>query len=284
MTCESAMKKDHCFEQREFPMSALDYHRIQVVAFNKTGITLSNQKKHMIYSRLARRIRHLKLNNFHQYCELIERDNSCEENDFINAITTNLTAFFRENHHFEFLKNQLIPQLISRNKATKRLRIWAAGCSTGEEPYSIALILNDLNELSSWDVKILATDLDTNVLNTAKNGHYPIDRLATIPKPYHHFLRFNRKKTRFKFNAQIQKYITFKQLNLLDNWPMQGPFDVIFCRNVVIYFDAKTQQKLFFRYAELCHEQSHLFIGHSENLHHLNGTFISLGRTIYAKC
>ena len=269
------------FTQREFPMTNGDFELIKDLAYKETGINLSDHKKNMIYGRLVRRLRKLELKNFSQYCDLINQPGSHEMVDFINSITTNLTSFFRENHHFEFLHDTVLPQLMRSNMGTKRIRIWSAGCSTGEEPYSIAMVVKLYASLSNWDVKILATDLDSNVVAKASEGVYSVERVEGVAEKYKRFLLTDKNQEKVKVKDSVRNLITFKQLNLLNDWPMNGPFDVIFCRNVVIYFDADTQRVLFSRYAEKIRSKGHLFIGHSESLHNISTQFKSLGKTIY---
>lgn len=264
-------------------MTKSNFKDIQKIAYEVTGISLSDHKENMIYGRLARRLRALKLTNFDQYCALLKIPNSTEIHDFTNSITTNLTSFFRENHHFEFLKSTLIPKLMRDNVRTKRLRIWSAGCSTGEEPYSIAMVISSFSALQSWDIKILASDLDSNVVNTCKQGVYNEERVAGIPDEYQRFLIRDENSGQVQVKDSVRKLIRFNQLNLLHDWPMKGPFDFIFCRNVVIYFDHPTQKKLFDRYADLLRSDGHLFIGHSENLHKVCDRFSALGRTTYQR-
>jgi len=268
---------------REFPMSKDNFSLIQRIAYEFTGIKLSDHKKNMVYSRLARRLRSLSLPRFDPYCDLLMLPNHPEHGEFINAITTNLTSFFRENHHFEFLKETALPDIIKRHQSDKRIRIWSAGCSVGEEPYSIAMVVKEKVN-TSWDVKLLATDLDTNVIAHGKAGIYESDRIESVSA--------ERKKRWFSHSASgdsvrvkpaLQELITFKQLNLLEPWPIKGPFDIIFCRNVVIYFDKETQKKLFDRYADLLADNGYLFIGHSESLHRVTDRFKLLGKTMYQK-
>jgi chemotaxis protein methyltransferase CheR len=268
---------------REFSMSMDNFEFIRTLAYSLTGISLSDHKQNMIYGRLARRLRQLSLDNFDQYCALLAEDDSPELDEFVNSITTNLTAFFREQHHFDFLKTTLLPDLIQRNNVAKRLRIWSAGCSTGEEPYSIAMVLKSCTALSRWDVKVLATDLDSNVVAAAQEGLYTMDRANSVPAEYRKYVLQEKASQRVKIKDEVKSLITFKQLNLLHEWPIKGPFDVIFCRNVVIYFDAQTQMKLFDRYANILTSNGHLFIGHSESLHKISDRFESLGRTIYRR-
>lgn len=270
-------------EDREFPMSERNFRQLQKIAYDLTGINLSDHKQNMIYGRLARRMRALQLNDFDQYCALLAQEDSSEIREFVNAITTNLTAFFRENHHFEYLKNKLFPELLRLKQKERRIRIWSAGCSTGEEPYSLAMVLKSTPVLKFWDVKILATDLDSAVVDKAKAGEYSIDRCTGIPPQYQPFIERDMERNIGVVSDEVRDLVTFKQLNLLHTWPMKGPFDVIFCRNVVIYFDVPTQIRLFERYANILSANGYLFIGHSENLHKISDRFISLGRTIYQR-
>lgn len=266
-------------------MSDDNFARIVELSHDYTGIVLGPHKRDMIYGRLSRRIRGLGLRNFDQYCDLLEQEGSEELNNFINAITTNLTSFFRENHHFEFLKKTVIPELLEKNRSSKRIRFWSAGCSTGEEPYSLSVVLNETVDRRTWDAKILATDLDSNVLNHGKAGVYDIGRIEGITEERRKawFLRDPAQPQMVKVKPALQQLISFKRLNLLEPWPMKGRFDVIFCRNVVIYFSKDTQRTLFNRYADLLVDGGYLFIGHSETLHRVSDRFDSLGRTIYQK-
>jgi chemotaxis protein methyltransferase CheR len=270
---------------REFPMSDHNFDTISKIAYQYTGIKLPEQKRQMIYSRIARRIRALNLQNFDQYCELIGDDKHVEFNEFINSITTNLTSFFRENHHFEYLESTILPHLTKVHGTDRRIRVWSAGCSTGEEPYSIALtLLKAFGASSGWDLKILATDLDSNVVTTGRNGVYAADRLSGLnPALVKKWFSRTADSSRYVVADEVKKLIQFNRLNLLDNWPMRNKFDIIFCRNVVIYFDKPTQQKLFDRYAEQLNDGGYLIIGHSESLHNLTDRFESIGKTIYRK-
>jgi chemotaxis protein methyltransferase CheR len=271
-------------KMREFPMSAENFKTIKSLAYQLTGIHLSDHKENMIYGRLARRVRALDLQTFDEYCAYLQEDDSPELGEFINAITTNLTAFFREPHHFDFLRDQVLPELLEKNKATRKIRIWSAGCSTGEEPHSIAMVVKSCSALANWDVKILATDLDTNVLDKGRSGLYSAERGDSVPAAYRQFMKLDKPSEQIKIKDEVRNLITFNQLNLLQDWPMKGLFDVIFCRNVVIYFDAPTQKKLFDRYAQHSADKAYLFIGHSENLHKICDRYQGLGRTIYQKC
>lgn len=268
---------------REFHMSYEDFKKIKSIAYKSTGISLSDHKQNMIYGRLARRLRVLGLTRFDEYCELIQQQNNDELNEFVNAITTNLTAFFRENHHFEYLRDTLLPSLIRSNASQRRIRIWSAGCSSGEEPHSIAMVLRSCAAIQSWDVKILATDLDSNCVATGDAGIYNLERVESVPSAYKKYIAKNKKTEQVRIRDDVRSLIRFRRLNLLERWPMKGPFDLIFCRNVVIYFDAQTQKGLFDRYANILSPNGHLFIGHSENLNKVCDRFESLGRTMYKR-
>ncbi|HEY7772651.1 MAG TPA: protein-glutamate O-methyltransferase CheR, partial [Marinagarivorans sp.] len=196
-------------DYREFTMSYENFADIRDVAYRITGITLSDHKQNMIYGRLARRLRALNLTSFDDYCNLLSEDTP-EINEFINAITTNLTAFFRENHHFDFLKNTAFPRILHNNAGSKRLRIWSAGCSTGEEPYSIAMTLAASPGFAHWDAKILATDLDSNVVAKGRAGIYQEDRCTGIPDEYTRYLKRNPSTGEIKVRESVQQKIAFK--------------------------------------------------------------------------
>jgi chemotaxis protein methyltransferase CheR len=205
-----------------------------------------------------------------------------EMGNLVNAITTNLTSFFREKHHFEHLHDKVLAPLVA--SGTKKLRIWSAGCSSGMEPYSIAMTTKSaIKDLKSWDARILATDIDTNMLNTGMEGVYPGDQLENIPAAYRGDVKADASEARIRMSSDLKGLISFKPLNLLEWWPMKGMFDVVFCRNVVIYFDKPTQAKLFNRMADLIQPGGWLYIGHSENLFKVCDRFELVGRTIYRK-
>jgi chemotaxis protein methyltransferase CheR len=271
--------------EKEFPFSKKDFEQLRKLVNEHTGINLSEHKQEMLYSRLSRRLRILNLKDFATYCELLQSDCGDELIQFVNAVTTNLTSFFRESHHFDYLAQVVLPQLFIKKQNSKRIRIWSAGCASGEEAYSIAIVIREIVP-PHWDVKILATDLDSNVLDKAIQGVYEEDRVATLPP-----IRLKRwfKKGaglqlgKVHVSPELQSLITFKQLNLINPWPLRGPLDIIFCRNVVIYFDKITQRSLFERFANLLDYNGYLFVGHSENLFQLTDRFRLLKQTIYTK-
>lgn len=279
-TAVSAFGEDS--EAREFLMTEADFRKIVRIAHTQTGIVLSDHKKEMVYSRLARRVRRMGLATFADYLNHIKQD-PAETNEFINSLTTNLTSFFRENHHFEHMLETSLPDLQKRNAGTRKLRVWSCAASTGEEPYSIAMMLKEFGFDRSWDVKLLATDLDSQVLATAKAGLYNEDRVQGMDPKWRNKYLTQQSDGRWKVNSDVASLISFKRLNLLENWPMKGQFDMVFCRNVVIYFDKDTQRVLFDRMAKQMANQSWLYIGHSETLHRVTTEFNGLGKTIYRK-
>ncbi len=270
----------------EFEFTDSQFQRLRDLVYARTGIALSEAKRELVYGRLARRLRKLKFESFAEYCELVEREDSDELQELTNAITTNLTSFFRENYHFEQLAAEALPQIEAKRSAARRLRIWSAGCSTGEEPYSLAVVLREaLAHLPNWDIKLLATDIDSKVVATAAAGVYAADRFKGVSteRVRNWFPQAAGRSGFFEASAELKALVTFRQLNLLDAWPMKGPFDVIFCRNVVIYFDKATQRKLFDRMADMQEPGGWLFIGHSENLHNVTNRYKLVGRTVYRR-
>jgi len=274
------------FENKEFPFTDKDFSFIQNLVAERTGIVLSDIKRTMVYSRITRRIRHCGVRDFSEYCDLLKSGEESELISFTNAITTNLTSFFREPHHFKYLESTVLPE-IEKNKQNKKIRVWSAGCSSGEEPYSIAMTICDyFKKKSGWDIKILATDLDYDMVKHASKGIYKEERVTGLDRNH---LRDYVKKGKgdlqgsVKMDSQLMDMITFKQLNLLHDWPFKGPFDFMFCRNVVIYFNKETQRELFDRYANNLSDNAALFIGHSESLYKVTDRFMSMGQTIYRK-
>lgn len=270
---------------REFEYTQDDFDFLRKISNQHSGILVPDDKFDMFYSRLSKRVRLLGFTRFKQYCDYLQHHPEQEFTEFINAVTTNLTSFFREKHHFDYLAETVLPELLKKNQAQRQIKVWSAGCSTGEEPYSLAMTLLE-NVPSGWDVKILATDLDTNVLATAAEGIYALERVTSIGEQrlkrwFQKGVGAQSRKARAR--ADLRRIIHFKQLNLMQDWPMQGVFDVIFCRNVLIYFDRDTKARLVNRYAGLLRQGGHLFIGHSESLHQIDVPFMLVGHTIYRK-
>ena len=268
-------------QEREFAFHDRDFKFLASMVNERTGIVLADHKRDMVYSRLARRLRALGICTFAEYCDLLTgEDGASEMGNLVNAITTNLTAFFREGHHFEHLREQVLRPLMQRKE--KRIRIWSAGCSSGAEPYTIAMVLMELlGNTNGWDARILATDIDTNMLDTGQRGVYPPEYAEKVPPAYRKYTETDANGMRVA--EALKPLISFKPLNLLERWPIKGPFDAIFCRNVVIYFDKPTQKTLFNRMAELIKPDGWLYIGHSENLHNVCDRFQLIGKTIYRR-
>ena len=271
----------------DYVLTDAQFHRIRELVREHTGISLSEAKRQLVYGRLSRRLRALKLDSFAEYLELLERGVEAELEEFTNAITTNLTAFFREPHHFEYLATDVLPKVVARDTGARRARIWCCAASTGEEPYSIAMVLREAQEmLNGFDVKLLATDLDSAVLAHAAAGIYTAERFKSVSST--RLSRFFRKGTgahagHYRAQEDLRRLITFKQLNLMHEWPVRGPFDAIFCRNVIIYFDKETQRALFERMAALQRPGDMLFLGHSESLYRVSDKYELVGRTVYRR-
>jgi len=274
---------------RSFRLSHKEFKFICQFAYDVAGIVLGDSKREMVYRRLTRILRDRGLTSFGEYCQMLKDNPEREQDYFVNAITTNLTSFFREDHHFQFLLETELPRLIEEKRSKgKRIRIWSSASSTGEEPYSIAMTLFEglKPNVASWDAKILATDIDSNVLAKAKCGVYDVRRIDGIPLRYKKEYLVQGKgnnENSTKVHPDIQRLVTFKHLNLLHEWPMKGPFDIIFCRNVIIYFDKPTQQELFERFYELLSPNGLLILGHSENLGSFQKFYENVGRTIFRK-
>ena len=271
---------------QEFVLTDSEFERLRALVHELTGIALAESKRELVYSRLARRLRKLKLKSFGDYCAMLEGGDGAELQELTNAMTTNLTSFFREDYHFEQLAAEALPYLAKSRAAMRRVRIWSAGCSTGEEPYSIAMVLREAQPLfAGWDVRLLATDIDSKVVETAAAGIYSAERLRGVnPQRLMRWFKPSDQALRqYEVAADLRSLATFRQLNLLNAWPFKGPFDVIFCRNVTIYFDKETQRLLFERLAKLQEPGAWLFIGHSENLFNVTQCYKSVGRTVYRK-
>jgi chemotaxis protein methyltransferase CheR len=270
----------------EIPLSDREFERIRHRVHAEAGIALSDAKRTLVVSRLSKILRALRISSFDQYLDYLERQGSAgDAQDFVNALTTNLTRFFREDHHFTHLVSYVDELVRHRPRIAAdgrpRLRIWSAGCSTGQEAYTIALCLLAAHpELRRWDFKILATDIDTNVLAKAAAATYPASELNGLT-PERAALFERDAAGSIRIPAPARALISFKPLNLLGAWPVRGPFDAIFCRNVAIYFDKQTQTQLFARLGRVLAPSGYLYIGHSENVGAASESFVLAGKTIY---
>ncbi len=267
-----------------------DFQFLRKFVHEHCGISLGEHKRQLVQSRLIRRLRALGLKQFSGYCELLRRDPHGELGELASVISTNVTSFFREVHHYDLLAADLLPRwLEQKRRDSGRLRIWSAGCSTGEEPYALAMVLAEAiekHDASDLDARILATDLSPQALETARRGVYPLDRLGGVSDEHRRrwMLRGSGEYEGLaKVHPRLRELVTIQPLNLLHDWPMKGPFDAIFCRNVVIYFDQPTKQRLIRRFAQLLPVGGYLFLGHSESLHGINDDFELIGRTVYRK-
>jgi len=268
--------------EREFQFTNRDFEQIRGLIYEHAGISLGSGKVDMVYSRIARRLRATGLTSFEGYLDFLAA-NPEEWQHFTNSLTTNLTSFFREAHHFPILAAHALE---AKRKGHDPVMIWSSACSTGEEPYSMAMALIDA--FGSWKppVKILATDLDTNVVRHAAQGVYQMDRVEKMPEEMlkRFFLRGKgAQEGMARVRPEVRALVHFHPLNLLDDkWPMKGPFDGIFCRNVMIYFDKQTQSKILARFHPLLRQDGLLFVGHSESLTHVADLFRLQGKTVYA--
>lgn len=253
----------------EFVFTAEDFRHIAQTLHAHAGIALSEGKAALVYSRLAKRLRLLGLRSFRDYCALIDGAEGVDERQaMMAALTTNVTRFYREPHHFDHLRDQVMPELAAKARAGGRVRLWSAACSNGQEPYSMALtVLDVLPEAADLDVRILATDIDPNMVAEGAAGVYAEELLSPIPAASRkHFEPVAGAPGRFTTDAALRRLVTFKELNLIGDWPMRGRFDVIFCRNVVIYFDDATQARVWRRFTPILNPGGVLYIGHSERV------------------
>lgn len=266
---------------REFEYADTDFIRVKAVIYRKAGIHLADSKKQLVYSRLARRLRLLKLHSFSTYLDYLENTPD-ELQEFINALTTNLTAFFREEHHF-----QILSDFIRKSRNNKSCRIWCAASSTGEEPYSIAMTAIQAYGSYKPPVEIIASDIDSQVLNTAATGVYTLERLESlsIEQKKQFFLRGKGANSgKAKVINELRSLIDFRQINLLDkHWSLDGKFDLIFCRNVMIYFDKPTQTALLERMVQLLVPDGLYVAGHSESFSHASHLVSLVGKTTYRR-
>lgn len=264
----------------EFAFTSENFRRIATLMREETGIHLPDAKATLVYSRLAKRLRTLGLPDFDAYCNLIASEQGAgERGSMVAALTTNVTRYYREPHHFDHLRDKVLPPLIVAAKRGERVRMWSSACSSGEEPYSMALtLLSMMPDAPQHDIRILATDIDPNVVATARAGFYSAQAVEPIPGGLRDkFMK--RADGRFEAGAEMRALITFNTLNLIGAWPMKGRFDVIFCRNVVIYFEQATQDLIWRRFSEALTPRGRLYVGHSERVES-NG-YASDGLTIY---
>ncbi|PTM97674.1 protein-glutamate O-methyltransferase CheR [Mycoplana dimorpha] len=287
MAFDPRLPPDECLASGEFPLTRRDLSEIAAMIYADAGIYLNETKASLVYSRLSKHIRSLGLKGFREYCALVSSPAGAQaRREMLSHLTTNFTRFFRENHHFEHLKTEVLPELIARAKAGGRVRIWSAACSDGQEPYSIALtVLSMLPNASDYDFRILATDIDPKILAQARAGAYDATALETVTpairNQYFREVDIDGRR-RWQVDERVKRLITYNELNLIAQWPFKGPFDAIFCRNVVIYFDEPTQMKIWSRFAGMLTAGGYLYIGHSERVSgEAKASFDNTGITTY---
>ncbi len=267
--------------ERDLELTDTDFARIRQLIYQRAGIVLAEHKREMVYSRLAKRLRHHGLIRFADYLARLERQPEAREWEaFTNALTTNLTAFFREAHHFPLLAEHV-------RARPGRVRVWCAAASTGEEPYSIAMTLMETLGSRAAQAEIVATDIDTDALARARAGIYPLEQVCKLDEARTKRF-FQRGKGEHKGFARVRpevaSMIEFQPLNLLaPQWPVSGPFDAIFCRNTMIYFDKTTQKRILERFAPLLKPDGLLFAGHSESFSYITDAFRLRGQTVYTR-
>jgi len=280
--------RDLAVPDGEFAFTWSDFRKIAELVHSEAGIVLTETKVNLVYSRLAKRLRAIGLRSFRDYCALIlGADGADERQTMIAAMTTNVTRFFRESHHFDYLKAQVLPGLLDGVRKGGRLRVWSAGTSSGEEAYSIALtILAVMPEAAERDVRILATDIDPEMLRRGSAGVYPARQLGDVPAEMRRawFVPVAASGgLELEAGPVLRSLVRFRELNLLREWPMKGKFDIVFCRNVMIYFDDDTQNAVWGRFANVLRLGGTLCIGHSERIAIGSHPFELKGQTIYRR-
>jgi len=272
----------------EFAFTSQDFKRIAALLYDLAGISLPDSKATLVYSRLAKRLRALGLRSFTEYCAFVASDKGHDESqEMLRALTTNVTRFFREPHHFDDLRANVLEPIADQVRAGRRLRLWSAASSSGQEPYSIAFtVLSVWPNAADLDIRILGTDIDTNVLAVGRAASYDESLLEGIPPAVRnqYFERDPSDRRAFRVCEEARSLVAFRELNLNGpSWPMKGPFDAIFCRNVVIYFDEPTQERVWSRFAPLIAPGGRLYVGHSERVGASVSAFESCGLTAYRK-
>jgi len=274
--------------QPEAALTRDDMGFVAKLVYEHAGIVIREHKEAMTRGRLARRVKALGMGSVAEYCAFLKTPGAIDEiPELINAVTTNHTAFFRERHHFDHLRSDVLPRLIQERAARRgRIRIWSSACSSGEEPYSAAAVSREvIGHRSDLDFKILATDIDTDILDRAAAGIYPADQFERLPADLRPLLRLEGQVGRgeARISEDLKRLIAFKRLNLIETWPMKGVFDVIFCRNVFIYFDTPTKAAILDRFVALLQPGGFLYLGHSESLPQPHPQLRLIGRTIYER-
>ncbi len=279
--------RDMAVPDGEFPFTWADFRQIAELVHSEAGIVLTEAKVNLVYSRLAKRLRAIGLRTFREYFALMQGANGVDERQaMIAAMTTNVTRFFRESHHFDFLRTRVLPELLEKARSGGKLRVWSAGCSSGEEAYSVGLTILELEpDAADMDVRILASDIDPEMLRRGNTGIYPAKQMGDITAEMRRrgFRPVLGSSGDLEVGEELRELVRFRELNLLREWPMKGRFDVIFCRNVMIYFDDETQNTVWDRFANILHPGGTLCIGHSERISVGSHPYDLVGQTIYRR-
>lgn len=264
-------------------ISDRDFSEIVRIALEVSGIFIDDSKRPMIYSRFSRRLRELQLDSFEQYIDLIKNGDQDEYTAFINTVTTNLTYFFREPHHFDFLRQTAIPALVLRNTSSRKLRFWSSACSSGQEAYSMAMVVAESAQLTDWNTRILATDIDTEMVEACSAGLYAQDTLRGLPPAQQTQWMQQCESGQLQFKDKLRDMLLSKQLNLFSTWPFRSGVDAIFCRNALIYFDEAHQYKLLTKFADYQTKGAYLFLGHSESIKGTALPYKRVSNTVYER-
>ena len=264
------------------------FQKFSALVYEKTGIYLKPEKKELLNARLGKRLRALGIDSFKRYYEYVTHDSSGDELvQLIDAVSTNFTSFFRESSHFDLLVSRVLPEVLSRGGRSKEFLVWSSACSSGEEPYTIAMVVDDfLRQHSGWSYKIMATDISTKVLGQGQRGVYTSDRITKVPAPFlkKYFKKgVGRSAGYVKVKDALRRQISFERFNLMHEPPWRESLDVVFCRNVMIYFNRETQQELVNKFYNALIPGGYLFIGHSESISSLNHKFVQVDATAYQK-
>ncbi len=280
-TLEQSMSSEGTISDKHFSI-------ISKLAYDEAGLMITDSKRQMIESRLLRHMRSIDCEDFDAYlCSIKDDAAGDKRNSLISVLTTNVSSFFREKHHFDTIEKSVLPKLRDKAARKRKIRLWSAGCSSGQEPFSLAmLILEKAPDLAKVDIRILGTDIDHAVLKRAQSGIFKKEEVASLPSDYR--TRFIKEMSASsgdcRVSPEVSELVSFRPLNLIESWPMKGRFDVIFCRNVVIYFDSATQLKLWPRFHSALESNGHLFLGHSERIPAPeNAGFMPDGVTTYIK-
>lgn len=264
-------------------ISDRDFAEIVRIALKISGINIDDSKRPMIYSRFARRLRDLQLESFEDYIALLKSGDLVEHTAFINTVTTNLTYFFREPHHFDYLRGTALPALVKRNSRSKKIRTWSSACSSGQEVYSVAMLLAEEKNLSQWETRILATDIDTEMVQHCSTGRYTSENLRGLTPEHQRRWLDQQADGSWMIKEELRQKVMCKQLNLFSDWPFHTDVDVIFCRNALIYFDSEHQDQLLQKFADFQTPGAYLFLGHSESIKDTSLPYKRVANTVYER-